>query len=110
MMLLTPEDVGDVPVVGSGFAGSAGATLDVAGRYLLSSLVPADVGSYRGPRDGAAGGGEILAAPSTDLMTNNAANDGAEDCPGHVGSAAILNHLFALDPASLLRWPDHRAY
>ena len=77
--------------------------------HLLSAAA-ADVGAHRAPRDSAADSGDILTASATDLVTENAADDGAGNRPGNVDVASFLNDLFALDPASLLGWSDHRAH
>ena len=87
-MLLAAEVVSDIPIVGSALAGRAGATLDVLGMHLLA--VATDVGADRGARDRATGGGDVLAAPAADLVTEDAANDGARDGRRHVGAASIL--------------------
>src|SRR5450759_3476261 len=47
-MLLAPEVVGDIPVVGLGLAGHVLATLDVLGLHLLSAAAT-DLGSHRAP-------------------------------------------------------------
>ena len=80
-MLLAPKVVGDIPILGLALAGYALATLDVLGRRLLSAAVAADIGAYRGPGDSATGGGDILAGSAADLVTKNAANEGAGNCP-----------------------------
>ena len=108
-MLLAPEDVSDIPVVGLGLAGYAGATLDILGTRLLCAAVATDVGTHRGSRDSAAGSGDILTASATDLVTENAANDGAGNRPRNVDPASLLNDLLALDPASLLGCSDYRS-
>jgi hypothetical protein len=108
-MLLAAEGVGDIPVVWSGLAGYIFAALDVLGLHLLSA-VATDVGAHRGARHSAADSGDILTAPATDLVTENATDYGAGNRPGNVGAASILHDLFALDPASLLGWSDHRAH
>ena len=105
-MLLAAECVRDIPVGGSGLAGHVLATLDVLRNHLLFST---DVSAHRGPRNSATDRREILTATATDLVTENAANYSAGNGPGDVGFASILNDLFALDPASLLGWSDHRA-
>jgi hypothetical protein len=107
-MLLTPEVVVDVPVLGLSLAGYVSATLDVL-RIRLLSVVAADIGAHRGSRDSATGSREILSASATNLMAQNAADDRAGNRTGNVGVASILDDLFALDPASLLGWSDHRA-
>jgi hypothetical protein len=91
-------------------AGYAGATLDVLGNHLLSAAVATDVGAYRAPHDSATDSGDIPAASATDLVTENAADDGADNRPRDVGAASFLNDLFTLDPASLLGGADHRAH
>jgi len=106
-MLLPAEVVGDIPVIGSGVAGHAGATLDVLGNHLPFAT---DVGTHRGPRDSATDRSEILTATATDLVTENAADYGAGDGPGDICFASLLNDLFALDPASLLGRSDHRTH
>ena len=78
-MLLAPEVVGDIPVVGSGLAGRVLATLDVLGLRLLSTT---DVGAHRGPCDSATDSGDIVTASATDLVTENAADYGADNRPG----------------------------
>ena len=109
-MLLAAEVIGDIPIVRAALAGCAGATLDVLGMHLLAAAVATDVGADRGPRDRATGRGDVLAAPATDLVTENAADDGARDGRRDVGAAAILHDLLALDPAALLGRSDHGAH
>jgi hypothetical protein len=106
-MFLAPEVVGDIPVVGLGLAGRVLATLDVLGLRLLSTT---DVGAHRASCDSTTDGGDIITASATDLVTENAANYGADDRPRNVEIASILRDLFLLDPASLLGCSDHRAH
>ena len=72
-MLLAPEVVGDVPMVGPGLAGYVLATLDVSGLHLLSAAAATDLGAHRAPGDSATDGGNSLTASATDLMAENAA-------------------------------------
>jgi hypothetical protein len=76
---------------------------------LLSAAVAADVGAYHAPHDSATDSGGIPAASAADLVTENAADDGADNRSGDVGVASFLRDLFTLDPASLLGRADHRA-
>jgi len=108
-MLLAAEGVGDIRVIWTGLAGYAFATLDVLRLHLLSA-VATDVGAHRGPSDSAADRGNILTASAADLVTEYAADDGAANSSRNVGAASLLHHLFALDPASLFGWSDHRAH
>src|ERR1700687_3920894 len=108
-MRLAAEVVGDIPVVGSGLAGRAGATLHVLELCLLFAAA-ADLRAHPGPRDGATGGREILTVSATDLVTENAADHGAGNGCGNVGAASILSDLLVLHPAALLRWSHHRAH
>ena len=108
-MFLAPKDVGDIPVVGPSLAGNAGATLDVLGIRLLSNAVTTDVGANRCARNGATGRGNVLAAAAPNLVTENAANDRADNCPGYIGVALILNDLFALNPTALIGRCDYGA-
>ena len=55
-------------------------------------------------------GGDIVTASATDLVTENAANYGADDRPRNVELASVLRDLFLLDPASLLGCSDHRTH
>jgi hypothetical protein len=108
-MLLAAEGVGDIPVVGSGLALHVLATLDVSGLHLLSAAIATDVGAHRGARYRTTDSSEILTASAADLVTENAANDGADSCPRNVKVASFLRDLFLLDPASLLGRSNHRA-
>jgi hypothetical protein len=76
---------------------------------LLSVAVTTDVGAYHGSRDRTTRCGEIPATPVTNLVTENATNDCTDDGAGHTRVVSILNHLFALDPASLLGWSYYRS-
>jgi hypothetical protein len=75
---------------------------------LLSPAESTDVGAYRGARSSTTGRGDILTASATDLMTENAADNGSRDGPGNTDIASLLSDLLALDPAFLLRCGDHR--
>ena len=107
-MPLASEVVADIPIVGAGLAGYAFATLHIPGISLLRATIATDIGAHCCPRDGATGSGDILTASATNLVAQNAANDGAGNRSGNVGVASIRNDLFALDPASLFGWTDHR--
>ena len=109
-MLLAPEVVGDIPVFSSGLVGRAGATLNVPRLRLplLSTGVAPDVGAHRGPGDSATDGGNVIAASVTDLVAENAANEGAGNRPGNVSAASLLRDGFVLYPASLLGRCNHR--
>ena len=108
-MRLAPEGVGDLPIVGTGLAGQAFATLDVPGVNLLVSPIAARIGAHRCPRDCAAGRGNILTASAPNLMAEYAANDGPDDRAGHIDATTFLNDLFAFDPASLFGCAEHGA-
>ena len=77
------------------------------GLRLLSTT---DVGAHRAPCDSATDSGDIVTASATDLVTENAANYGADDRARNVELASILRDLFLLDPASLLGCSDHRMH
>jgi hypothetical protein len=109
-MLLAAEGVGDIPVIGPGLAGHVLATLDVLGLHRLPAAVATDVGADRAPCDSATESGDILTASTADLVTENAANYGADNRARNVELASFLRDLFLLDPASLLGWSDHRAH
>jgi hypothetical protein len=104
-MLLAAEIVDDIPVLGPGLAGYAGATLDVLGDYLLPA---ADIGAHRSARSSATDSGEIIAATTADLVTEYATDYGTGNCAGYVRTPPLLHDLFTLDPASLLGRSDHR--
>lgn len=109
-MLLAAEGVGDIPIVGMGLAGHIFATLDVPGLYRLSIAAATDIGAHRGPRYSPAGSGDILTPSASDLVTQNAADDGAGNRSGNIDAASFLGDFFAFDPASLFGRADHRAY
>jgi hypothetical protein len=108
-MLLAAKVVSDIPEVGSGLAGHAFATLDVLGYRFLSAAVATDIGAYRGPGDSAADRSKIVTASVSNLVPENTADDCSGNRAGN-GVVSTLCHLFALDPASLSWWPDHRAH
>jgi hypothetical protein len=105
-MLLAPEVVGDVPEIRPGAAGNAGATLDVLGVDLPTAA--ACIRADRGPGDRAASRGYVLTASAADLVSENAADDRADDRSWNVGAAGpIVDDLLALDPAPLLGRADN---
>lgn len=106
-MRLTAEDIGHLPIVWTGLAGNAFATLDISSGSFLSTIVSAHVGADRGPCNCAAGRGDILTASAPNLMAENAANDGSDNCPRYIGATTLLNDLLAFDPASLFRGTEH---
>src|SRR5258708_25611153 len=108
-MLHAAKDVGDIPMRGAGLAGHVLATLDVPRFHLLSAFAT-DVRADRAARERAADGCDVLAASAANLVTEDSAQDPADDRAADVGLAAILHDLLALDPAALLRWADHRAH
>jgi hypothetical protein len=108
-MLLAAKVVSDVPEVGSGLAGHAFATLDVLCNRFLSAAVATDIGAYRCACDGSADRSKIVTASVADLVPENTADDCSGNRAGN-GVVSTLRHLFALDPASLSWWPDHRAH
>src|SRR5688572_27402143 len=105
-MILSAEVIGDIPVVGPRFARHAGTLLYVLG-FCLLACAP-DVGANRSACHSATDGGDILTASATYLVTENAANDGANNRTGNIGTATRLRNLFALDPAALSRCTQDR--
>src|SRR4029450_13477934 len=77
-MLLAPEVVGGIPVVGPGLAGYVLATLDVSGLHLLSAAAATDLGAHRASGDSATDRGDSLTASAADLMAENAAAHGTD--------------------------------
>ncbi len=106
-MFLSSKNVGHIPELRP-LAGYRSATLHILCYHLLSAA--ADVCTDRGPCYSAAGGGDVLTTSAADLVAENAANDGADNCPGNISTAAFLHCLFTLNPAALFRWSHHRAY
>src|SRR5688572_6325537 len=99
-MLLTPELVRDIPVVGLGLAGNVLATLDIARLRLLSADAEAtDLGTCCATHDGATDRGNILTASAPDLVAEHATDHRADERPGNADFASILSDLFLLDPA-----------
>ena len=109
-MRLAAEGIGNLPIVGTGLAGHAFATLDIPGVNLLPTIIAAHVGAHRGPCDCAAGRGDILTASAPNLMAENATDDGPDDRPGDIDATTLLNNLLAFDPASLLGGAKHGTY
>ena len=103
-MLLAPESVGDVPVIGTGLARNVLATLDVAGLRLLHAACAAtDLGTYRASRHGATDCRNSVARSATDLVTENATDHGTDERSGNVqvaGPTLGERYLLAFDPAS----------
>ena len=106
-MILAPEVVGDIPVVGSDLAGYVFAMFHVSGFRLLSAT---DVGPNRAPGDSAAHRGKIIAASIADLMPEYAAEYSTDKRSRNVDPALLLGDLFLVDPASLLGCSDHGAH
>src|SRR4029434_19606 len=107
MMFDAAELIRHVPIVGSGVARYVFAPLHVAvvGRACPAVHVRTDCGAG----DRTADGRDVAPASAPDLMAENAADDAADDRARDAG-AAVLNHLLALDPATLFGRADHRAH
>lgn len=109
-MFLAVKVVSDIPVVGLPLAGYAGATLNVLRACLLSAPGATDVGTEQTTSDNTTGRGEILSTSGANLVSQDAPNDGTGNRSWNIGIALLLNHLFALDPAALLRRSDHGSH
>ena len=108
LILLTPEIVDYVPVVGPRLVGYVGTTLNVACPHGLPTASYIGADGIAG--DSTSGSGQILATPATNLVTENATDQGTGDAGGNIGVATSLGrHLFLLDPAALFLLPDHGA-
>src|ERR1700681_3285351 len=98
MVLDAAENVAHVPILGSG-AGGGFATLHVAAFHMA---LTSDIGADRAAGDGAADGGHVMAAAAADLVAENAADHRADHRAAYV-RPVTLDHLLALDPATLVR-------
>ena len=96
-MILPAEIVGDIPVFSTRLSRYLLATLNVWRGCRLTATAAAYVGTHYCTPDGAAHGREVLAASTTNVVTQNTTYDG--DWHGVV--VALLRHLPGLDPAAL---------
>ena len=110
VILLTPKGVADIPKPGFGLVGNGFAALHVLRGCRRCVAIATNLGADSSPGDRAADGSEIFAASSADLVTQNAANEGSSNCSRYVGTALILRHLFAFNPASLFRCVQNSAH
>src|SRR5205085_7425068 len=79
LVLASAERVRDVPVLGLGTARHFAAALDIAVVRGLPVAIARDVHADGAARHRTADRREVLAAPSADLVTEDAADDGARD-------------------------------
>src|SRR4029450_8318306 len=100
------ELVGHVPVARLRRSRNSSATLHVLRDDLPAPAI--DVGTHGRARDGAHSGGDVVAAPATDLGPEHGAENAADDGARHVGTAAGAD-LLLLDPTTLLGRSDNRA-
>src|SRR5438477_4870923 len=107
-MLDPAEVVGDVPIFRPSIARNILAPLDVPVVYRLPAATY--VRPDRGTGNSAADSSNVPAASAANLMSENAADDSADNRARNVGPAAILDHLLPLDPATLLRRTDDRVH
>jgi len=96
-MLLVPKDVGDIPVFRSRITGGARAMLDVSGSHLLLVSVAIDVGSHHRSCDCATCSGEVLVASVSDLVTENPADQSADNRLGCIRPTLILYYFLTLN-------------
>ncbi|MFZ0488139.1 MAG: hypothetical protein WAL83_14170, partial [Arenicellales bacterium] len=78
---------------------------NVLGICLLS--IAPHISAHRGPGDSPADRGDALTASSNNLVAENAADDGADNCTLNVRTASLLRDLLAVDPTPLLGGTEH---
>src|SRR5688572_8113933 len=100
-VLLALEAIHHVVVLGAAAARHRGALAHILRVHPAAGLVARDVGSDGRARDGADAGGDVVAAPATDLVAEDAADQPADDRAADL--VAAVGHALPLDPAALLR-------
>src|SRR5947209_4069546 len=86
-MLHALEDIDDVPIGRLEAARDLGAALHVAFVHFSTAT---HVGADCGAGDCAPRGGDVLAASTADLVTEDAPDHAAHDRPWNVGAAALM--------------------
>ena len=105
------EMISDLPIFRTRLCLNGGALLHVLRVHSAAAAAATRIGADCGPRDRAAGGGDVPAPSAADLVAKHSADYCSGNRTRYVGRiAAVFDDLLALDPATLLGRADDRTH